>query len=200
MSEQSTALEKAIRLQRAWGNLAKDKQTAIRAVEEEHRQRRVDVKDALHESVRDLFRQGMTVPQVSNLIGNTNYSLLYKLKGDSGAPKRSVQSVTALELEDEIQELPDVEWEFHDAVAVHGWLVSDDRKYVKFYGQKGTVYEDEWAVVEVDGETRIFIGGNLDLNNAVSKTEFEKKVTMLTSLLDGTYTGPTRVVTNPYTD
>jgi len=200
MSEQSTALEKAIRLQRAWGNLAKDKQNAFRALEEEHRQRRVDVKDALHESIRDLFRQGMTVPQVSNLVGNTNYSLLYKLKGDSGAPKRSVQSVTALELEEEIQELPDVLWEFHDHIGVHGWLVSDDRKYVKFYGQKGTVYEDEWVVVEVDGETRIFIGGNLDLNNAVSKTEFEKKVTMLTTLLDGTYTGPTRVVPNPYTD
>lgn len=200
MSEASTALEKAIRLQRAWGNLAKDKQQAIRAVEEEHRQRRIDVKDALHESIRDLFRQGMTVPQVSNLISNTNYSLLYKLKGDSGAPKRSVQTVTALELEDEIQELPDVLWEFHDHIGVHGWLVSDDRKYVKFYGQKGTVYEDEWAIVEVDGETRIFIGGNLDLNNAVSKTEFEKKVTMLTTLLDGTYTGPTRVVANPYTD
>lgn len=200
MSEASTALEKAIRLQRAWGNLAKDKQQAIRAVEEEHRQRRTDVKDALHESIRDLFRQGMTVPQVSNLISNTNYSLLYKLKGDSGAPKRSVQTVTALELEDEIQELPDVLWQFHDHIGVHGWLVSDDRKYVKFYGQKGTVHEDEWAIVEVDGETRIFIGGNLDLNNAVSKTEFEKKVAMLTSLLDGTYTGPTRVVANPYTD
>lgn len=200
MSEQSTALEKAIRLQRAWGNLAKDKQTAIRAVEEEHRQRRVDVKDALHESIRDLFRQGMTVPQVSNLINNTNYSLLYKLKGDSGAPKRSVQTVSALELEEEVQELPDVLWEFHDHIGVHGWLVSDDRQYVKFYGQKGTVYEDEWVIVEVDGETRIFIGGNLDLNNAVSKTEFEKKVAMLTGLLDGTYTGPTRVVANPYTD
>lgn len=200
MSQQSTALEKAIKLQRAWSSLAADKQTAIRAVEEEHRQRRVDVKEALHEAVRDLFRQGMTVPQVSNLISNTNYSLLYKLKGDSGAPKRTVHEVSALELEDEIVELPDVEWEFHDHIGVHGWLVSDDRKYVKFYGQKGTTFEGEWAIVEVDGEIRIFIGGNLELNNSVSPTEFEKKVTMLTGLLDGTYTGPTRVVANPYTN
>lgn len=200
MSEQSTALEKAIKLQRAWGSLAKDKQNAFRALEEEHRQRRIDVKDALHESIRDLFRQGMTVPQVSNLISNTNYSLLYKLKGDCGAPKRSVQSVTALELEEEVQEIPDVLWEFHDHIGVHGWLLSDDRKYVKFYGQKGTVYEDEAVIVEVDGENRIFIAGNLDLNNSVSPTEFEKKVKMLTDLLDGTYTGPTRVVANPYTD
>lgn len=198
MSEQSTALEKAIRLQRAWGNLAKDKQQAIRAVEEEHRQRRIDVKDALHESIRDLFRQGMTVPQVSNLISNTNYSLLYKLKGDSGAPKRSVHTVSALQLEEEVVELPDVEWLFHDAVAVHGWLVSDDHKYVKFYGQKGTVYEDEWAIVEL--EDRVFVGGNLELNNSISPTEFDKKASILLGLLNGTYTGPTRIVANPYTD
>lgn len=198
MSEQSTALEKAIKLQRAWGNLAKDKQTAIRAVEEEHRQRRINVKEALHESIRDLFRQGMTVPQVSNLVSNTNYSLLYKLKGDSGAPKRSVQEVSAFELEDEVTELPDVEWEFHDHIGVHGWLVSDDRKYVKFYGQKGTTFEGEWAIAELD--ERIFVAGNIELNNSVSPTEFNKKVTMLTGLLDGTYTGPTRVEANPYTD
>lgn len=198
MTAQSMALEKAIKLQRAWGSLAADKQAAIRSVEEEHRQRRSNVKDALHEAIRDLFRQGMTVPQVSNLIANTNYSLLYKLKSDSGAPKRSVQEVSALELEEEVLELPDVEWEFHDHIGVHGWLLSDDRKYVKFYGQKGTTFEGEWVIVERDN--RMFIGGNIDLNNSMSETEFDKKVTMLTNLLDDTYTGPTRVVANPYTN
>lgn len=198
MSNNSVALEKAIKLQRAWSNLAIDKQAAIRAVEEEHRQRRADVKEALHEAMRDLFRQGMTVPQVSNLTGNTNYSLLYKLKTDSGAPKRVVQTVTALELEDEIVELPDVEWEYSDHIGVHGWLVSDDRKYIKFYGQKGTVFEGEWAIVEA-GE-RTLVGGNVELNNSVTQNEFDKKTVMLVSLLDGTYTGPTRMVDNPYKD
>jgi hypothetical protein len=200
MTAASTALEKAIKLQRAWGSLAADKQAAQRALEDEHRQRRSDVKEALHEALRDLFRQGMTVPQVSNLTSNTNYSLLYKLKADSGAPKRSTPSIAIQEIEDEMAELPDVEWEFHDHIGVHGWLLSDDRKYVKFYGQKGTTFEGEWAIVEVDDESRNFIGGNLELNNAISPTEFAKKVAMLTGLLDGTYTGPTKVIANPYTD
>ncbi|ALY08420.1 hypothetical protein FDH66_gp31 [Arthrobacter phage Amigo] len=198
MSEQSHALEKAIKLQRTWQGLASDKRAAMSALEAEHRQRRADVKEALHEAIRDLFRQGMTVPQVSNLTNNTNYSLLYKLKADSGAPKRQVVSVSALELEDEIQELPDVDWEFHDHIGVHGWLISDDRKYVKFYGQKGTPFEGEWAIVSAD--EREFVGGNIELNNAVSAAEFDKKTVMLVSLLDGTYTGPTRVIANPYTD
>ena len=198
MSETSNALEKAIKLQRTWQGLASDKRAAMSALEAEHRQRRSDVKEALHEALRDLFRQGMTVPHVSNLTGNTNYSLLYKLKGDAGAPRRQVASISALELEEETQQLPDVEWEYHDHVGVHGWLVSDDRQYVKFYGQKGTPFEGEWAIVEA-GE-RIFVGGNVDLNNSITQSEFDKKTVMLVSLLDGTYTGPTRIIANPYTD
>lgn len=194
MAEQLSAQERAARLQNQWENFTADKRDATAKFEEEWRNKKVRIKDALYEAVRDLFREGRSVPEVSRLTGNTNYTILYKLRADvaAGVPrvidKVDVDLIAAPPLES-------IEWDYHDHIGAHGWLISKDRKYVKFYGSVGTPYEGESVVATVDQKV---LDGNEALLFSLSNTSFNKKVELVKSLVDGTYTKATRLADNPY--
>ena len=194
MAEQLSAQERAARLQNQWENFTADKRDALAKFEEDWRNKKIRIKDALFEAMRDLFREGRSVPEVSRLTGNTNYTILYKLRADvaAGVPRLTEKVDVDLIAAPSIDS---IEWDYHDHIGAHGWLISKDRKYVKFYGATGTPHDGESVVATVDQKV---LDGNEALLFSLSSASFKKKVDLLTALVDGTYTKPLRLADNPH--
>lgn len=192
MAEQ-TAQEKASRLQEQWDNFAANKRDAAAKFEQDWRERKVAIKEGLHEAIRDMFREGKNVNEVSRVTGNTNYTTLYKLRADVkvGAPRK----INKVDVQSAQQAVPELTWEHHDHIGTHGWLLSTNRKYVKVYGASGTPFEGEFAIATTD---HTLVDGSESLLFSISARDFTKKVTLLTELLDGTYTKATRLADNPH--
>jgi hypothetical protein len=83
----------------------------------------------------------------------------------------------------------------HDHTGVHGWLVSEDGNYVKRYGVEDTPFEDQWFVSDKDHN---FVAGDRELFDKTPKAEFIQRLTMLSDLLQGTYTGKIKLALNKY--
>lgn len=192
MAEQ-TAQEKAVRLQAEWDNFSAAKRDAAAKFDEEWRNRKEQIKDALHEAVREMFREGKGVTDISRITGNTNYTILYKLRADvkAGAPRKIVKT----EVETKAVAVPELAWDYSDHIGTHGWLLSTDRNYVKVYGSTGTTFDGEYAVATKD---HTFVDGNEALLFSISARDFNKKVTLLSELLAGTYTKAVRESDNPH--
>lgn len=193
MAEQ-TAQEKANRLQTQWDNFAATKRDATAKFEEEWRTRKQDIKEALHEAIRDMFRDGKNVTEVSRVTGNTNYTTLYKLRADvkAGTPRKITKSDVGISAPVDSSAIA---WDYHDHIGTHGWLLSADRRFVKLYGAKGTPFDGDFAIATTD---HTLVDGSESLLFSVSARDFSKKVTLLTELLDGTYTKATRLADNPH--
>lgn len=92
--------------------------------------------------------------------------------------------------------LASTQWEYHKHQGVIGWLISKDRSLIKKHGLAGTEYEGDWFVADREHN---FMAGSEELFEATSKGEVTRKIKMLESLLDETYTGRIKEVDNPYT-
>lgn len=194
MTEQ-TAQEKATQLQAEWDNFAANKRDATAKFEDEWRSRKVDIKEGLHEAIREMFRDGHGVVEVSRVTGNTNYTTLYKLRADVkvGTPRKITKPVEVSV--PDAPSLVDVAWDYHDHVGTHGWLISTNNIFVKIYGSPGTPFDGEYAIATKDHE---FVEGSESLLFSISARDFSKKVTLLTELLSGTYTKAVRLSDNPH--
>lgn len=194
MAEKLSAQERAARLQGEWNSFTADKRDALIKLEDEWRDRKISIREALYEAIRELFRSGKSVPEVSRITGNTNYTALYKLRADvtAGVPRQTAHSATEAAVR-----LDNIEWEYHDHIGTHGWLISKDRKYVKVYGSVGTPYEGEVVVATVNQNA---VDGNEALLFSFTEASFNKKVALIQSLVDGTYTKATRLADNPWKD
>ena len=198
MADKLSAQERASRLQAEWENFTANKRDATAKFEDEWRNKKARIKEALYEAIRDMFREGKGVPEVSRITGNTNYTILYKLRADvsAGVPRQiNKEDVKLAAPTAAAPELEAIEWEYHDHIGAHGWLLSTDRKYVKFYGAKGTPFYGEWVVATVD---QALVEGNEALLFSIPTGSFKKKVELVKSLIEGTYTKAIRLADNPF--
>lgn len=169
--------------QQSWINFTADKAVAKLEFDQHwvaEKQRR---KDTLAEAIKECFRRGMSVPEVSAATGNANHTFLYQLRAEQEAGQhREVSVVTEEDLG------IDFFWEYHNHKGVHGWLLDIDKVCCKVYGTPGTEFEGEYAIFDDSGSERKQLAGNTAFGSSISDREFSRRTTMLLELLHGEYT------------
>lgn len=157
--------------------------------------------------------EGRSAQSILQELGSNNTVWIYELRSRVQAmgqlPEQgNVNTYTPSENLHSVPDLPEAEpepeplsipaetrWRHHNHVGVVGWLVSEDGTLIKKYGAAQTEFEGQWFVCDQD---RNFMAGNHDLYEATPKAEIGRKLKMLTSLLDDTYTGKIKEVDNQY--
>jgi len=193
--------EEAVEAQQQWTNYTFDKRIAQMEFEEHWRDEKQRRRDRLDETLRALFAQNYSVPDITRLTGNTNNNYLYGLRTE-------MKSVTHTEdfagvSEDDLG--IEFDWQYHNHIGVHGWLVSEiseTPEYAKTYAQPGTKYEGEYAIFKLNYEEGFeaeFVAGSKNFAQSLTSKEIERRVTMLTQLLTGVYSKAIRQAKNPFT-
>jgi hypothetical protein len=181
--------------------------------------RKIERREALDEAVIAELMKQRSAQSVLHELGSNNTVWIYKLRDIAlerlGQPKKpkepqgaqseqiaTVHPITAsmpvfqqAPSSEPDANLEGVSWLHHDHTGVHGWLVSTDGSYVKRYGMEGTPFEDRWFVADRDHN---FVAGDRGLFDKTPETEFIQRVTMLTDLMAGRYTGKIRLAQNKY--
>ena len=178
--------------------------------DEKWRKDKIDLQLARDEAVMQAMSGPMGRPAQAILreLGSNNtvwiYELRARLQALGALPEQgNVNSYTPPDERKEVEtfepapRLPEgLEWEHHNHQGVIGWLISKDRTLIKKYGLPGTEFEDEWFIADREHN---FHSGSEELFEATPKGEVTRKIKMLESLLDETYTGRIKEVDNPYT-
>lgn len=162
------------------------------------------------EAVKAELRKGRSAQSILRELGSKNtvwiYSLAKEVKSEGKAgpkldgPEQSQPEAvdntneTAEEVHPEV-EVDGPEWLHNDHKGVHGWLVSADRYYIKKYGQPGSPFEGEFFICDAEYN---FQTGSKELFDSVPQSEIQKRVQMLTKLLDGEYKGKIVLAPNPW--
>lgn len=174
------------------------------------RQDKINLQQARDEAVKAAMSgpEGRSAQSILRELGSNNTVWIYELRGQlqaAGAlPEQvNVNTYTPSEKSEEPEpeqgpDLSGVKWLSHNHQGVIGWLISDDRTLVKRYGAEGSDFEGQWFVTDYSTK-RLLIAGSQELLDETPKGEITRKVKLLESLLDETYTGRVKLVDNPYT-
>lgn len=182
------------------------------------RQDKINLQKARDEAVMQAMSgpDGRSAQSILRDLGSNNTVWIYELRGrlqalgvlpeqvnvNTYTPPEKIQQqqvqqqAAQLELVPEEPKLDGETWLHHNHQGVVGWLLSEDRKRVKRYGTEGSDFEGLWFIAE--RETKAYVAGSQELY-ATAKGEITRKVKLLESLLDETYTGRVKLVDNPYT-
>jgi hypothetical protein len=188
--------------------------------DEKWRTKKQEIQEARDLAVMQELATGRSAQSILKELGSNNTVWIYDLRAKvqaagslpAGTNLNSPQVQVFEEQQQQIQQqsaqltlvpdyepevLPGMKWSHHNHQGVVGWLISDNGKYIKKYGAEGTDFEGQWFVCDRDKD---FIGGSRDLFEATPKGEITRKIKLLESLLDDSYTGRVKLVDNPYTD
>ena len=167
----------------------------------EWKRRKADLFDARNNAIKQAAREGMNGAEILRELGTNNTQLVYKLISE--AMSEAAQEAMASEpSEEEVdhydKQLEGVVWDVHPHTGVHRWLLSKDRHFYKRYAPDATPEDEdpEWFVAMVDGN--YFVAGSKDLYERTSDEERERRLGMLQSLLDGTFTDKIRPGVPPF--
>jgi len=153
---------------------------------------------------------GRSAQSILQELGSNNTVWIYELRSRVQAmgalPEQgNVNTYTPSENLHSVPDLPEPEatlsvpaetrWRYHNHVGVVGWLISEDGTLIKKYGAAQTDFEGEWFICD---QERNFIDGSRELFESTPKGEITRKVKLLNSLLDETYTGKIKEVDNQY--
>lgn len=188
-----------------------------RRIEREHTEewkvKKVQLKEAFDEAVKDELRTGRSAQEVLRELGSNNTVWIYKLRAEVMAELESSgkkASTPALKIvpnhededtpSEEIESLPDpdiegVEWQHHDHEGVHRWLISKDRQYIKRYGVEGTPYEGKYFIADTDNN---FVSGDKKLYENTPKSDLLTRANMLIDLLEGNFQGRIKLSPNKW--
>lgn len=164
--------------------IAEDNET----FKETWKERKETVKENLDNAALLAFAEGTSPHALLAAIGSRNVTWAYALKnsGESAAVKDTSEAPKVHPL------VAGATWEHSNHTGTHGVLRSDNGLF-KLYDL-------------TDGETFIIVDNNLELvtgsktfYDAYSKPEMERLTHLLSTILDGTHTGPVRVANNRYT-
>lgn len=150
------------------------------------------------------FADGRSAQEIMRQLGTYNTQWIYGLRSslvEAGVlePKTKGKKEQE-EVEDHSEEAvadatTGLQWMHHDHKGVHGYLIDVDSNYIKKYGAPGTDFEGEFFIVDREHE---YVSGSMELFKNTPYAEFHKRVLMLQSLLDGTYTARVLLEPNPY--
>lgn len=181
-----------------------------RTFESDWAEKKKKLKHDHDEAVKAELRKGRSAQSILRELGSKNtvwiYGLAKEIKSEGSAgPKLVGPEQSQPETVDSVNETaegvhPEVEvdgpeWLHNDHKGVHGWLISADRYYIKKYGQPGSPFEGEFFICDAEYN---FQTGSKELFDSVPNSEIQKRVDMLTKLLDGEYKGKIVLAPNPW--
>lgn len=179
--------------------------------DEKWRQDKIDLQLARDEAVMQAMSGplGRSAQSILKELGSNNtvwiYELRARLQAIGALPEQvNVNSYSPpeeraqkeAEMESALEELHGTKWLYHNHQGVVGWLISDDRTLIKKHGVPQTDFEGQWFIAD---RHHNFQSGSQELFDATPKGEQTRKIKLLESLLDDTYTGRVKLVDNPYT-
>lgn len=145
------------------------------------------VRNNLDHAAMAALEAGVTANALLAALGSRNPVWLYSLKnaGPDLLPDLTEPTVHPL--------LKDVEWQYSQHSGTHGVLRSVDKTLFKMYDLQNTA---TYCIVDTKLE---LVTGSTAFFESRTKPELERITDLLSDILDGTYTKPLRLVTNPFT-
>jgi hypothetical protein len=152
-------------------------------------EKKQQLKSRVEQALMLEFSGGKSVPTIMQEYNMRNPVWLYQIKEKLNHHQDS-----------EASKLEGVNWQWSDFTGTHRYALAKDESgewaYVRMMGTVDTDLEGQECIWEV--ATGDLLAGSQDVFNSDNANGRKKRKDLLASVLDETYTGPTRLSPNPY--